>query len=386
MKIIQKLGLIVILAVTTCLSGCWDSKTTEALNIPIAAGYELVEDKQTNEKQMQIYAVIPVFFENAPEKYIVDITEGAFVGETRIMRHDHLGEKLSLGNFQVAVLGKTLASEGARDVLNVLLRTPEMKKTVKLAVAEDDINDIFEVEPENYPNVGIYLNSLMDEGLRQSIFPQSTVHTFMVSMDTPGWHPIAPILKAEENIIYISGYAIFNKDKLAHTITLPEALILNFLRNRTCNGIWSYSFKYKENIPISASVEVQNKSRIKVSRSDKGYCFDVDIKSSGSIVEIIPNDNYKTLDSKLLKEENLLKSKDFLSSIEKGLENYIIEQSTALIQKAQQDYGMDIFNWVKFAQAKWRSELEDADWDKIFSQSEVSVNAKVDIEYIGEQT
>lgn len=386
MKSKQKLGLIIILAVTTCLSGCWDSKTTESLNIPIAAGYELVEDEQSNEQQMQIYAVIPVFFENAPKKYIVDITDGMFVGETRLMRHDHLGEKLSLGNFQVSVLGKTLAAKGARDVMNVLIRTPEMKKTVKLAVAEDDINDIFKVEPENYPNVGIYLNTLMDEGFRQLIMPQSTVHTFLVSMDTPGWHPIAPILKAEKNIIYISGYAIFNKDKLAHTITLPEALILNILRNRSCNGIWSYSFMYKDNLSISASVDVKNKTRIKVTRSDKGYRFDVDIKFSGSLIELIPNDNYETLDSNLFKEENLLKSKDLISSVEKGFENYMIEQCTALIQKAQQDYGMDIFNWVKFAQAKWRSELEDTDWDEIFSKSDVSVNVDVDIKHIGEQT
>lgn len=378
--------LIIILSGTLCFtSGCWDSKSLETLDIPIAAGYDCIENIESDKKEMEIYAVIPIFYENTPEKYIIDITKGTFVGETRTNRRDHMGEELSLGSFQVSVIGYTLAEYGARDVLNIITRTPEMKKTTSFAVAEKDAKSIFMVEPDNYPNIGVYLDTLLDAGTIESFIPKSTVHNFIISMDTPGWHPIAPILKAQDNNIYISGYAIFTEDKLTHAISLPEARILNLLRNLSASDQWSYSFIHKD-LPYSASVKMSNNARIKVSYNKDGYAFDVDIKSSGTLVELIPNSNYKTFNNNLSKKNSLIKNKELMKSAEKGYRDYITQQINALIDKAQNTFRMDIFNWIKYAQAKWRKEVNDANWDYIFSESKVNVNVKVSFEYIGEQT
>lgn len=386
MNRIKKLKLIIMLVFIMCFSGCWDSKKLENLSIPIAAGYELVEETGTGKKQMDIYAVIPVFYKNTPQKYIIDITMGDLIGETRTKRMGHLGEEISLGSFQVGILGKKLAAEGARDAVNILTRTPQIKQTVNLAVAEGDIKDIFHIVPDNYPNVGVYLDTLLDNAFKQSFTPESNLHTFSISMDTPGWHPVAPMLKAQNNKIFISKYAIFKDDKLACTITLSEARILEFLRGLSAAGRWTYSFMYKDSIPITASVNMKNKTKIKVTRSSKGYNFEVKVDSKGSIVELLPNENLKSLDSALLTKENLLNSETLLSDVEKGYEEFIKKEINALIYKAQNEFRMDIFNWVRFAQAKWRRELEDVDWDELFSQADVSVNVKVNIKYIGEQT
>ena len=205
-------------------------------------------------------------------------------------------------------------------------------------------------------------------------------------MYTPGWHPIIPMLKAEDKEIIISGYGIFKDDKLAHTITIPEIRILSILSGMPSSGGWTYQITYNGNIPCTASVRMKNTANIKVSRDNEGYHIDVSIKSKGMLEDLVPNINYHTIDNALFDKENLLENEKLIEKIASGYEELLKREADALIHKAQNEFKMDIFNWVKYAQAKWRKDIDSIDWDDCFSNIDVNVNVNANIDYIGEET
>lgn len=368
------------------LTGCWDAKRLEDLNLPIAAGYEVVRKPDSNSNQMEVYAVIPVFYKTAPKNYIIDITKGELTGETRTLRKQHLSEELSLGSFQVAIFGSAMAKEGVCSAMNIITRTPQMKGTVTIAVADGNIEDIFKFEPVNYPNVGIYLERLLDNAFKDSFVPKSDVHQFSVALASTGWHAVAPMLKIEDNKIVISKYAIFENDKIAHAITLQDARILSVLSGKPSLGMWTYDMIDENDIPYTVSVNMKNKTKVKIDKDNKGYHFQITVNARGRISEIVPNQNLESIEMPLTGKNNLLKSKTLLKNVEKGYEKYMKNRVDELVYKAQNEFRMDIFNWIKFAQAKWRSEVDSIDWDEAFSNADITVEVNAGIEYTGEGT
>lgn len=374
------------LCLTLFLTGCWDIKSIEDLTIPIASGYEIVNGPDSGVKLMNVYTVYPVFYKNAPRKSIVDVIQNGYIGETRTKRLEHLGGKLNLGGIQVAVIGRELAQEGIRNALNIIFRTAQLKSTITIAIAEGNINDIFYTVPDNYPNVGIYMKTLLADAYKQSFIPKSDVHHISVAMNTPGWHPVIPMLKAEGNEIIINGYGIFREDKLANTITIREARVLNILNGMKNIGEWTFPITCNGNIPCTATVKMQNEAKIKVARNGKSYRINVSVTSKGTLDDLVPNVNYHTLDKALYDKESLLKNERIMEEIGKGYEELLKKEAEALIDKAQNEFKMDIFNWIKYAQAKWRKEIDNINWDDCFSEMDISVNIKATIEYIGEET
>ncbi|MEN6316150.1 MAG: Ger(x)C family spore germination protein [Clostridiaceae bacterium] len=373
------------LFLTLFLTGCWDIKSIEDLTIPIASGYEIVNGPDSGVKLMNVYTVYPVFYKNAPRKSVVDVIQSGYIGETRTMRQEHIGGKLNLGGIQVAVIGRELAQEGIRNALNIILRTAQLKSTIAIAMAEGNINDIFYAVPDNYPNVGIYMKTLLADAYKQSFILKSDLHHVSVAMDTPGWHPVIPMLKAEGNEIMINGYGIFREDKLAHTITITEARVLNILSGMKNIGERTFPITCNGNIPCTATVKMQNEAKIKVARNGESYRIDVSVKSKGTLDDLVPNVNYHTIDNALSDKENLLKN-ERIEEIGKGYEELLKKEAEALIDKAQNEFKMDIFNWIKYAQAKWRKDIDRINWDDCFSGMDISVNIKATIEYIGEET
>lgn len=205
-------------------------------------------------------------------------------------------------------------------------------------------------------------------------------------MYTPGWHPIIPMLKAKGKEIIISGYGIFKDDKLAHTITIPEVRILSILSDMPSAGEWTYPITCNGKIPCTVTVRMKNTANIKVSRDNEGYHIDVSIKSRGMLEDLVPNINYHTIDNALSDKENLLENEAIIEEIERGYEELLKREADALIHKAQNEFKMDIFNWVKYAQAKWRKDIDSIDWDEYFSRMDVNVNVKANVDYIGEET
>lgn len=384
MKKYRKVMLPFIIISAIFQTGCWDSKALENLNIPIAAGYEIVENTVTNKREMEVYSVIPVFYKKAPEKYIVDITRGDLTGKTRVKRMNHLSEKLSLGSFQIAILGNELSKKGAGDVLDILTRTPEMKSTIPIAIADCDIKDIFQFAPDNYPNVGIYLDALFENAFKKSYIPVSDVYHFNLALNTKGWHAIAPMIRVQGNKIVINKYGIFKEDKMVYDITIPETQILYLLSGNPSMGIWTYDVVL-DGLPCTVSVEMNNKTKITVKKEEGTYRIYLIINCKGKIVEIVPNENLESMDKFDEGKLDKFKKEELLKDIEKGYKNYIKSNAKALINKAQNEFEMDIFNWVKFAQAKWRKDIDDLNWDECFTKADIVIDINATINLVGEK-
>lgn len=383
---VKKACTLLILSAMLLMTGCMDIKSIEDLAIPIASGYEILTNNETGENKVQVFGVFPVFYKNAPENVFIDATEGSLIGETRTTRYSYLSETLELGSLQVAILGPNLAKYGVYDALGIIYRTPQMKNTIMLAVSDDSIDEIFKVKPPNYPNVGTYMMDLLKHAYAEYFLPISNVHTLNVNINTPGCHAIMPVLSAQHDKIMITGYGIFTKDRMAYKIPLVETRILGMLRGSSIDGSWSYRITDTKGIPYSVSARMVNKVKVKVTRSGEKYRFNITVNAKGSLEEIVPNENLRSLYSITGKSYNLLKDKQLRIIIEDSYEKMLEDKINALVNKAQQEYKMDIFNWSRYALAKWRNDIEKADWDKLFSNAEITVKVKATIKNTGERT
>lgn len=360
------------------LSGCWDSKDVDRLAFPIAASYDLYQNdpdsmNQLNtgpleEPRVDVTVVFPNLSASAINKVTVETIPAATVGYAREKRGLTAPEFYVTGFNKVILTGEDLARQGLQRPMESLYRFPEVPLNMLLAVVEGRGEDILKLKTDNTDNIATFLYTLLREPDKHNYIPVVTINEFDVNL-APGRNPVVPMIKAGGvNQAFLSGVAVFKKDRLLAKLDMHDTRPLMLLRGVAAQGYYPFLLE-EENIQGSALLS--NRRKVKVERQGDIYVFKLEVSLEGIITEY-PSE--KQIDQKRLK------------SVENFIATEAENECQPIINTMQEEWKTDCIDISKYALAKWRRELKDkVDDEQFISQARIELDVKVIITNYGER-
>ena len=407
----RKFLLIILLASSFLLNGCWDRRELESLGLVQALGLDL--GPGGNGITVTTMIAIPpkitgggsqsggggggtgsgvfTISMNAPTVY-----EGFNLINTTINR------EVTLLQTSVILIGENLAKQGIQKIVDNLVRFREMRRTILIFVCRGTAAEIMKVQPLLEKNPAEYFTGLVNLSYRTGMFPVVTLNNFMNGYEEFAQEDFAPLLvkfkplepetssnaaasqdqknskdqksestKGMENI-RISGTAIFKKDKMVGTLDVYESIALQLLTGQFREALLSISDPLNKNYQIAYRLLATTTPHLKYTRHPTDQ-FKINFKLEADLLSIESGINYTTP-----RKEVLLGS-----YIAGELKRRIV----SVIVKAQKEYGSDIFGFGKTVRATFLTSpaWERYHWPDRFATAKIAVNVKVALRRVGVQ-
>jgi len=363
------------------LTGCWDSIELNDRAIELAWGIDKAKNKKI---QISTQVVIPSIMKGGDsgsgggsqgKAYYVESGTGKDTLDAVQHMQTKLSRKIFRGQRRIIVIGEELARSGIKDILDTYSRDPSINLLTDIFVIKGDTaKDFLQTSHplEMIPAVGALkeyyqIGSLKEVGFLNFLLFASS-EASCPTMAAIG--PISSSLKRKEGGFQIAGTGIFNKDlKLIGYLNLEEG---KALRWATGNLEFLTITSRLPNTKGYVSIDLNKMdSKIRPIINKNQVKFLVTLKGRGAIRE-----NNTALD--LTKVQNL-------AIIQKSLEDHAEKYVSKTITKVQKEYGTDIFGFSDALKRKdlrlWKSLSKD--WNKQFSEVEVSVKANISVRKIG---
>lgn len=365
--------LILVLLCSLILEGCWDVKELDDLTVPLFAAIDkaLESEKEYPEDKYLISLGIPIFYEEAARKFHVVETTGKVIGEARERRNSQLGEQVILGQLQLLLIGEELAKkEDVLAVTDIITRNPTVKASLYVVVIKGRAVDFIGKPIHDYPNIGIYLRSLLKSSKKTLFYPYTTIfdlNKFLLSYETSA---LLPLITYKDEHIVLAGSCLVNNGRIAEELGRYETETAVMLRGIKCQGILSFeAFKDGEVID-KATFRGSNSRKVTVKREGDKYFFNIQIKLTGTIVE------HK-------EQKPIQDGTNLIKVFQDSLEQHIKKRAEAFIKKTQEEYKFDASCLANYIKAYTREKLTKEDIDRIVENAEINVEVKVHIKNAG---
>lgn len=373
------LNLIIITAFTILLSGCWNYKDIDELNM--VAGFAV--DKSTHSNKYLVTAeIVDTTSEGRGTKFISKKIEEE--GETVLDAIRNMikfsGKKLYFSHAKVVIISKDIACEGVKQIIDFIMRDHEPRSELYLMVSkEKTAKEILEQQSIGGDINGLGIFEIVNSERSLSKAPMIQTYQFIQALSSQVESPILPTVGSAMNqgqrIIELSGTAVFKKDKLVGFLNEDDTKYLLFVRNSIKGGVLP-EMKAGENSSHSVTLEIfTNKTKIIPKYSNGRISININVKTSVGIDEHGGEENYINE-----KGRGVLKNE-----AEKSLETNIKD----VIKKVQNKYGTDVFGFGKSVKIKMPSMWKSIsyNWDNLFKNIDVNVSSTMYIknsEYLSE--
>lgn len=367
--------IIIIVLLSVFLSGCWNYRDINELNLVTGFAVDRSEDGHKYLITVELADVQSQGKESKVASKIIQ-TEGLTILDAIRNMIKISGRKLYFSHAKVVIISQDVAREGVTQVVDLLARDSEPRLEINLIVSkEKSAKELLEYESigENLHCIGMYEILKSQRNLSKAPFIEN--YKFiqaLYSEEESAILPVANIVQSKgQKSVEIQGTAIFKKDKLVGFLDANDTKYLLFIRNMVKSCVLS-EIEKGENKGCGISLEVfENKSKIIPRYIDGKVSIDINMKTVVGIDEHSNTGNF--IDEK---GRNILKNE-----AEKSIEANIIH----VIKKAQTQYDADVFEFGRMIKIKmpsvWKS--ISTNWDDIYRNINVNVNEEVEIRSSG---
>lgn len=342
-----------------------DMSPVEDLDIPSALGCDI--EKSDNGKTIYSFPVSVYDFESEDKPIsFLRIGKGATIGETREDRQLKSNKDFILGLEKIVIFSEDAASYGIKAILNVLLVNPTISDTGIAMVCKGRAEDLMKLNIKNYPSSADYIEGLIKNSKNFNFISENyTIMDLYVRVDAEGRSLALPYIVIENDLPKLTGFALFQKDKMKLYLPVKEAKIMNLLKEDDVKGVLTIEKDFEKYIDVRA----KSKRKVRCYVNGNNYKF---VISLNIMADLIINELYKGLDSQPEK----------IAAFEKDMEREVKTQCQTFIKKMQQEYKTDYLDLGRVAAAKF-GRYPDIDWNKIVSSSEIEVNVNITLDRQG---
>ena len=342
------------LFISVLLGGCVEKEIVDDVNIEMGVGYDLTE-----EDQVEGTILIPVF---NPDKKIGNFTFNDTASSTRDLLQEiqrKSGQPIVTGSLAIAIFGEEMAKHGIIELIDSFERDPSIGARVYLVVGEGSAKEILS---GNYGNRGnaIHLTDLLTHNTETLNLPRTNLHDFLVHFYQKGNDPYLPILKKNQDLIDITGIALFKDEKMVDKIPAEKMFYFKMLTDKLSEGVFKGAIG-KEEIAIK---DIHSKNKYKLTRRDP-YSITIEIKMKGIIREYTG----KMLNPAIIKK------------IEKELVERTNEECAAMIASFQEQ-GIDPLGFGEFIRSKTRG-FDFKKWEDDYKNMTVHIKTDAQITEVG---
>ncbi|MGG3890858.1 Ger(x)C family spore germination protein [Metabacillus fastidiosus] len=355
------------------MTGCWDSRELNDRVIWLASGWDAEEDKKIKiSAQVIIPSTMQPEANNSGPTFFTLTGSGLNVGEALQNLQTKLSREAFFSQRKAIFLGEDLAKRGIKKELDATIRGADVSLLADIFIIKNGTaEDILKL---SYPLENIPANAASKEYKQLSGKQYTSFLHFLIAANSDGIRPTIPVIEingteSKESLFQLAGVAIFDENlKLIDYLNVDEDRLLLWILGRLKQNTIPMTLNDKNNISL-----LLNKLDSKITptiKNDK-ISFNITLTGEGDITE-----NNSNLDIFITKNLNYVKKK---------LEEKVKKDTAQLIAKVQEEYRLDIFGLGETIHKKYPQQwkLLKKDWDKTFSEAEISVHAHFEIKQIG---
>lgn len=294
----------------------------------------------------------------------VIIGRGTNLGEIRQNRQLTLNKNIVPGVHRITLFSEEKAMSGIKDITNLEFANSKVNDRSTAVVCKGKTEDMLRINIPGYQSSSDYIEGIIVNSTSYNFLAKEyNLLDIYLKLDTEGRNLVMPYVERKDNIIELSGMAVFKGEKMAYVLPMNEARIMNVMRENNVKGILTIQDNSKNYINYDTVV----KRKIRCNKVNGKYNFEVNLSFNGDIIE---NTMFKDINEKEQKQ------------ISKLLESKIEEQCNRFISNMQNKYKMDFLDLGIYAVAKYGRDT-GANWNEVVSNSNITVKVKVKVDKFG---
>lgn len=342
------------LFIPVLLVGCVEKEIIDDVNIEMGLGFDL-----KGEKQIEGTILIPVF---NPDKKIGNFTFNDTASSTRDLLQEiqrKSAQPIVTGSLAISVFGEDMAKHGIIELIDSFERDPAIGARVYLVVGEGSAKEILS---GNYGNRGnaVHLTDLLTHNTETLNLPRTNLHDFLSDFYQKGIDPYLPILKKNNDVIDITGIALFKDEKMVDKIPADKMFYFKLLTDKISEGAFKGAIG-KDEIAIK---DIHSKHKFKLTKRNP-HSITIEIKVKGVIREYT---------GKMI-------TPAIITKIEKDLEESVNKECSTLIASFQEQ-GIDPLGFGEFLRSKTRG-FDFKKWEDDYKNMTVHIKADAKITELG---
>ena len=357
---------ILLIVLVISLVGCTESKILERISLVTLIGYDFGK-----EEIVEATAVVRQVGTELESKVSIITAENETSGGTRAKVNLRATEKIMVGQLRGILLGSEFAEGGIGHYIDTLLKNTAISGGTLMAVVDGETRPLLEFEYPAIDDIGEHVYKLLKQNIKSEQVVSSTLHEVAHDYYSMGRDIAMPIIKKDEELIEISGIALFRKDKMVGEIPIEDGFYVKLSRDDYDAGI----------LEIKIEGDDLTSSLAKDSSGEIHLIFDP-IKTYRNVTLVDPEtpefDLYLNVQARLLEIKpsiNTEESKN-LEKLEKEIGKKLSSEISRVIADCQ-EIGSDVFGYGEFYRSSVRnSKLTDEKWHEMYK--DMVVNVKVD--------
>jgi len=343
----------------------------EKIDIITGLGIDMIQNEQGENK---IQSSISVYNftagadseKSSASKSVVRVSIADTLLDARERRQLSSNRKFVSSFEKVAIIGENLAKNGLNSTIDFFFYNPFSSDSAWVVVCKGQALDILQQEVKGYPDSARYIDGLIEQLQNDNFFSSEYNILHMYSgIGAEGKCVVLPYIEMVDNVLTVTGMALFKKDKMVRKIDIPEARIMNMLREKKGNGILTLQKDFKH----YTSSYIQTQKKISCSKSGDKYNFTINLELK---TEVMNNTLFKDME----------KHDSIIAEYEQALQQQVEYMCQEFIKKMQTDYKIDCLELGEIACAKY-GRGTGVDWNEIVCNSDIKVNVKVKVERFG---
>ncbi|HHV99227.1 MAG TPA: Ger(x)C family spore germination protein [Clostridiaceae bacterium] len=279
------------------------------------------------------------------------------------------GNRLFVSHNHAVIFGNDLATEGLQKYIDFFLRAHEMRPTAMILIAENRASDVMDAKPETEKLPAMNIAKLVKAYGFTSHFYKVNMKEFASCLMSETKSPLAPLVGVSQDKdsedIYVSGMAVFKKDKIVGKLNEHETRGLLWVLGEVKSGVLIVSSPNKEGNAVLEILEA--KSKVKPEIKEGKIVINVRINAETSLSEQTTSENLATI-------EAFEKMQDAQAEI--------IRHEIMMTFDKSKELNADIFGFGEMIRKKYGKEWKDFkdNWDEIYSTIKLNIDIDVKIQ------
>lgn len=364
-----------ILLLSFLTAGCWNYREINHLGFVLAAGIDPSKQGILLTVQTSNAAALSKQGTNASKFFTFTSTGETYFDAVRKITHVSAApDRLFWPPSKVFVINEEVAKQGIVPYLEFSSRDAEVQRNLLLIVTPDRTADLLRanVKTEEIPGLAIF--DLLEGYKATSTTVKINLNNFLRTYHSSR-SALLPTVRlvnnqGKEKGYYISGSAVFKKDKLVGYLTPIETRGVLWAQGEVKSGIivtkcpHSKGNKLEERISFET---LRSSTKIRAEKHQNEITIHLKIKESGNLAE-----------GACVQEEVLPPNIDELENLKK---EKIITEVQGALEKAQNELHADVFGFGEVIHRTYPKEWKSLkqNWDQVFSTLKVNVEVETKI-------
>ncbi|KLU40776.1 MAG: hypothetical protein AA931_04390 [Peptococcaceae bacterium 1109] len=364
----RRLALLVIVATTMLLSGCWDYLELETLSFAMGAGIDAGPDDSL------VLSVETLKVEGGqPTQMTPYVTKAPGLTMFNALRNltNLTGKQMFFGHSHAVVFSEEYAKRGVGNAVGFMQRDVGIRTNTWLFVVRGaSAEDVLKADAPLGTSVGHYLDRVMQVQHRNPTSIPIQIWEFNRALSEEGLRPVLPAIELVEiddsKVPMVEGCAVFKQDKLAGWLDAKDARILSYLRSREVTGVIVTELEFKGEVKRVAAEVTWSKVKLEPKWENEEVRLDIQFNLGVDLHEIgFADFDYSQPDLKRILEE--------------GLARQLKEDTEHLMHTLQKELESDVLGLGNLVKKKMPSHWRklQRDWEREFSKVPVTVKVAV---------